>query len=125
MNPSDLKYSRSHEWIAADGAVRRLGISQFAQEQLGDIVYVELPEVGRELAAGEECMVIESCKATSGIYAPVAGRVSAVNEDLAEHPEQINQDPYGEGWLIEIEVSGEAEELMDAESYRQFCEESH
>jgi glycine cleavage system H protein len=101
--PQDLRYARSHEWARqlADGTVE-VGISDHAQHALGDLVYVELPEVGRELAAGEACAVVESVKAASDVYSPVAGQVVAVNEQLAAAPELVNQQPYGQGWLLKL-----------------------
>ena len=101
--PQDRRYARSHEWARqlADGSVE-VGISDHAQHALGDLVYVELPEVGRELAAGEACAVVESVKAASDVYSPVAGQVIAVNEQLAAAPELVNQQPYGEGWLLRL-----------------------
>ncbi|OPZ09049.1 MAG: Glycine cleavage system H protein [candidate division BRC1 bacterium ADurb.BinA292] len=125
MQPDTLRYRATHEWIEASGAERRVGISSFAQEQLGDIVFVELPtDLPRDVAAGDEVLVIESCKATSSVYAPLAGRVTGVNQRLADHPERINQDPTGEGWLFTLEVAPGADEseLLDAESYRRLCE---
>jgi len=100
---AELKYTRSHEWLRqlADGVVE-IGISDHAQESLGDLVFVELPEVGRRLAAGEACAVVESVKAASDIYAPIEGTVAAVNEQLASKPELINQDPYATGWIMRI-----------------------
>ena len=101
--PQDRRYARSHEWARelADGSVE-VGISDHAQHALGDLVYVELPEVGRELAAGEACAVVESVKAASDVYCPVAGQVIAVNEQLGAAPELVNQQPYGQGWLLKL-----------------------
>ena len=121
--PEDLKYSKSHEWVRdnGDGTVT-VGITDHAQEQLGDLVYVEVPEAGRELEAGDPCAVVESVKAASDVYAPVAGKVVEGNEALADAPEKVNQDPYGEGWLLKLEPSDATalEELMDAEAYQAF-----
>ncbi|ULH14502.1 glycine cleavage system protein GcvH [Deinococcus sp. KNUC1210] len=112
--PSDLKYAPSHEWLKDDGTV---GISDFAQDQLGDVVYVELPEVGREVSAGETLAVVESVKTASDIYAPASGTITAVNDALSGTPELVNSDPYGEGWLFKIDVTEESEGLMDASAY--------
>ncbi len=123
--PEELHYSRSHEWIRRneDGTVT-VGITDHAQDLLGDMVYVELPEPGQRLAAGDECMVVESVKAASDVYSPLSGEVVAVNDQLADTPELVNQDPYGEGWLFTLQPAeeGEPEELMGAESYRRLIE---
>lgn len=118
--PADLRYASSHEWarLEADGTVT-VGISDHAQEALGDVVFVELPEVGTQLAAGQEAGVVESVKAASDIYAPVAGEVVAVNEALTDSPELVNSDPYG-SWFFKLKPSaaGELDQLLDAEAYR-------
>ena len=118
--PDDLKYAATHEWarVEEDGSVT-IGISDHAQEALGDIVFIELPEEGATVNARDEISVIESVKAASDIYAPVSGEIIAVNEDLAHSPEVVNSDPYGEGWLCRILPSNIAEldDLLDAESY--------
>lgn len=111
--PNTLKYAASHEWLASDGKV---GISDHAQEQLGDVVYVELPEVGREVKAGEAVAVVESVKTASDIYAPASGKIVAVNEDLGGSPELVNSAPYEGGWLFQIEVTEEGD-LLDAAAY--------
>lgn len=111
--PTDRKYAASHEWLAADGKV---GISDHAQEQLGDVVYVELPEVGREVTAGEAVAVVESVKTASDIYAPASGKIIAVNEDLSGSPELVNSAPYEGGWLFQLEVTEEGD-LLDAAAY--------
>lgn len=117
---SDLRYTESHEWVREeeDGVVR-IGISDHAQSQLGDLVYVELPEVGDEFDKGDTCAVVESVKAASDIYSPVSGEVVAVNEGLADAPETVNNDPYEDGWLFSVRIndSAELEGLMDAEAY--------
>jgi glycine cleavage system H protein len=119
--PADLKYLTSHEWLRleSDGTAY-IGITDHAQEQMGDLVYVECPEVGIELSGGDEAGVVESVKAASDIYCPVAGEVVAINEKLEDTPELVNQDPYGEGWMFQIRVSdaSEAEGLMSAEDYQ-------
>ena len=118
--PTDYLYSAEHEWVNSTdvkpGDVVRVGITQYAADQLGEIVYVELPEVGTEAEAGEPCGEVESTKSVSDIYAPVSGEVVAVNEDLEDSAPVINDDPYGEGWIYEVRVT-EAGPLMDAEAY--------
>ena len=118
--PPDYLYSAEHEWVNSTdvkpGDVVRVGITQYAADQLGEIVYVELPEVGTEAEAGETCGEVESTKSVSDIYAPVSGEVVAVNEDLEDSAAVINDDPYGEGWIYEVRVT-EAGPLMDAEAY--------
>ena len=121
MYPEDLKYTAEHEWVKADGeAPVRVGITDFAQDALGDIVYVQLPEVGSTVRAGDACGELESTKSVSDLFAPVNGTVTAVNEALADQPDLVNSDPYGEGWLLDIEVEDaeEVEALMDAETYQ-------
>jgi len=114
QTPSELKYAPSHEWLADDGTV---GISDFAQDQLGDVVYVELPEVGREVTAGETVAVVESVKTASDIYAPASGTITAVNDALSGTPELVNSGAYTEGWLFKLDVTEESGDLMDAEAY--------
>ena len=117
-------YTKEHEWIEAAGDGRyRVGITDFAQEQLGDVVSVELPEAGAHLAVGDECAVIESVKAASDIYAPVAGEVAAVNDALQDNPSLINESPESDGWLWEMSVADEGalSELMDEQAYREFA----
>ena len=121
MYPEDLKYTAEHEWVKADGdGPVRVGITDFAQDALGDIVYVQLPEVGSAVRAGDACGELESTKSVSDLFAPVNGTVTAVNEALADQPDLVNSDPYGEGWLLDIEVEDAAEvaALMDAETYQ-------
>lgn len=122
--PSDLRYAASHEWarLEADGSVT-VGISDHAQQALGDVVYVELPEVGGQLAAGQEAGVVESVKAASDIYVPVSGEVIAINEALADSPEQVNSDPYG-SWFFRLRPSDKAEldKLLDAAAYQASCD---
>ena len=121
---STLKFSEDHEWIRIDGDVGTIGISQHAQEQLGDIVYAEPPEVGRSLSKGDEAAVVESVKAASEIYAPVSGEVVESNEALADDPSLINSDPMGEGWFFKIKIANasELDELMDEAGYKSFVE---
>lgn len=124
--PSDLAYTKTHEWIQKDddGSVL-VGITDYAQESLGDLVFVELPEVGETLSAGDACAVVESVKAASDIYAPVTGEVLEVNDDLTDSPEQVNQDAYGSGWLMKIKLSDESDldDLLDADGYEQYIED--
>jgi len=127
--PAELRYSRSHEWVRVedDGTVT-VGITDHAQDQLGDMVYVELPEVGASYGAGDACAVVESVKAASDVYCPVAGEITAVNEGLADAPELVNQDAYGDGWLLRMKPAdtAELEGLLDAEGYKAFIEsEAH
>jgi glycine cleavage system H protein len=118
--PEDLRYSAEHEWVRADGNRAEVGITDFAQDSLGDIVFVELPEVGATLALHATCSVIDSTKSTSDIYAPVSGVVTEVNEALTNAPEAVNADPYGTGWIFRLEMSEPAEldALMDAAAYQ-------
>ena len=117
--PSDLKYTKEHEWIkGAEGATNvKIGITDFAQSALGDIVYIQLPKVGQKVVAGGVCGEVESTKSVSEIFAPVSGTVIAVNADLDTAPEVINSDPYGAGWIAEIELDDQSEELLTATEY--------
>jgi glycine cleavage system H protein len=119
--PEDLRYSREHEWVRVTGNVARVGITDFAQDSLGDVVFVQLPDVGLDVVAGASVSEIESTKSVSDVYVPVSGVVAAVNEALVEQPELVNQDPYGAGWMFDVELSeaGEVDGLMDAAAYRQ------
>ena len=121
--PIELRYASSHEWARMEDGVVTVGISDFAQESLGDVVYVELPEPDQTADAGNEIGVVESVKAAADIYSPVSGTVVAVNEALEDAPELVNQDPYGDGWFFKIEPTGDAEleELLDADGYRELC----
>ena len=120
---SELRYSKEHEWVRLDGDVATVGVSDFAQEQLGDVVYVELPEVGAVLRRGAEAAVVESVKAASEVYAPVSGEVVAVNERLEEEPGLVNEAPTGDGWFLALRLSDPAEldALMTAEDYAAFA----
>ena len=119
--PSDRLYARTHEWVKIEGDTAVVGITQFAQEQLGDVVFVELPALGKVVAAGGAMGNIESVKAVSEVFSPVAGSVTAVNAELEAHPELLNQDPYGAGWLVKLHVAaGAAAGLMDAAAYETF-----
>lgn len=118
--PSELKYSKEHEWVRLDAeGCAIIGITDHAQELLGDMVYIELPEVGEHVAAGDETGVVESVKAASDIYAPISGEIIEVNEDLAETPENVNSEPYDSGWLYKMSVSNEADmdDLLAADEY--------
>jgi glycine cleavage system H protein len=119
--PEDLRYSREHEWVRVTGGVARVGITDFAQNSLGDVVFVQLPDVGLDVVAGAAVSEIESTKSVSDVYVPVSGVVAAVNEALVEQPELVNQDPYGAGWMFDVELSDaeEIEGLMDAAGYGQ------
>jgi len=118
--PDPLKYTKDHEWAKIEGTLARIGITDHAQHELTDVVYVEFPAIGKEVRKGEVLGVVESVKAVSEIYAPLSGKVVAVNKDLDDHPEKVNKDPYGEGWLAELELSvpSEAAALIDATAYR-------
>ena len=122
--PSDLLYSTDHEWVRQDGDIATIGITDFAQDSLGDVVFVEAPPVGEKVARGDSSGEIESTKSVSDLYAPVSGDVAEVNDALEESPELVNSDPYGEGWIYKIEMSdvGELEHLMDADAYLKFTE---
>jgi glycine cleavage system H protein len=121
--PNDLRYTKSHEWIrAGQGGAVEIGISDHAQSALGDLVFVEVPEVGRVVAAGEACAVVESVKAASDVYSPVSGKVTAANAALATQPELLNEKPYGEGWLFRVQTSSPIDEasLMSAADYANY-----
>lgn len=124
--PDDVRYSRDHEWIRfdEDGAHARIGITDYAQDALGDVVFVDLPETGRAVAANESFAEVESTKSVSDIYSPVAGVITEVNTKLEEAPETLNEDPYGEGWICVIEVAADADtsDLMSAAEYAEFTE---
>ncbi|MCE2521307.1 MAG: glycine cleavage system protein GcvH [Alphaproteobacteria bacterium] len=118
-------YSREHEWIDVDDGIGTVGISDFAQEQLGDVVFVELPESGHEVESGDELCVVESVKAASEVYAPVSGEVVEVNDALGDDPAEVNANPYGSGWFVRIRLAnaGELDELMDEDAYREYLGE--
>jgi glycine cleavage system H protein len=127
VTPEDLKYTPDHEWIASQaGGTVRVGITDFAQDQLGDVVFVQLPEVGGTVSAKDPVGEVESTKSVSEIYAPVGGEVTAVNDALAETPELINSDPFGEGWMFELRIGDESAlgELLDAAAYRALTEQA-
>ena len=122
MEPTDLRYHQEHEWVRVEGKQATLGISNFAQDALGDIVFVEMPNVGATVTAGEQLGEVESTKTTSSIYTPVSGSILRVNTELKDHPEVINSDPYGKGWIAVIELSDPAQvdSLMTAAQYEAF-----
>ena len=119
---ADLKYSKEHEWVRVEGDVAVVGISDYAQAQLGDVVFVELPEIGRQVAKDSEAAVVESVKAASEVYAPVSGEVVEVNEALSDEPEMVNGAPMGDGWFFKIRIGNpsEIDELMDEAAYQEF-----
>jgi glycine cleavage system H protein len=123
--PEDYKYSKEHEWVLVEGNVATVGITDFAQDQLGDIVFVELPAVGDKVSKEDAFGVVESVKAVSDIYAPVSGKVIEVNDDLPENPEMLNEDAYGDGWIIKIEMSDpeELSDLLSATEYEEYVAE--
>ncbi|WP_320172466.1 glycine cleavage system protein GcvH [Maridesulfovibrio sp.] len=123
MIPQELLYAKSHEWLKIDGDTATVGITHFAQEQLGDLTFVELPQVGDTFAAGDEFGSIESVKAASEVYSPVDCEIVAVNEALEDAPEKVNEDPYGEGWMIKIKITGSTDGLLDAAAYEKVTEE--
>jgi glycine cleavage system H protein len=119
------RYTKSHEWLTVEGKTATIGITDFAQAQLGDVVFLELPSPGRKLEVGESFGVVESVKAASDLYAPITGRVAAVNDKLTAHPELVNSDPYGEGWIVKLELAGELPpDLLDEAEYKKVAEAS-
>lgn len=125
--PEELKYTDEHEWVLAEKDVATVGISDFAQDALGDVVFVELPEVGAQVEAGKPFGVVESVKAVSDVYAPVSGEVVEVNEELPDAPEMVNTSPFEDAWMIKIKMSdpSELDNLMDADKYQEFSESEH
>lgn len=123
--PDDLRYTKDHEWVRVEGSVARIGITDYAQDALGDVVFVQLPEVGTTVAGGDTVSEVESTKSVSEIYAPLGGTVVAANADLVDAPQRLNEDPYGEGWICDIEVGDatELEALLDAPGYQALIEE--
>jgi glycine cleavage system H protein len=120
---AERRYTKTHEWVTVDGKTVTVGITDFAQSQLGDVVFLELPSPGRKLAVRESFGVVESVKAASDLYSPVAGRVTAVNEKLSTKPELINSDPYGDGWIMQVELAGELPpDFMDEAEYKKSAE---
>ncbi|CAN5490096.1 MAG: glycine cleavage system protein GcvH [Iamia sp.] len=123
--PEDLRYTKDHEWVRVEGSLVRIGITDYAQDALGDVVFVQVPDAGAPVGAGDTVSEVESTKSVSEIYAPVAGAVTEVNADLADAPERLNDDPYGEGWICAIEVGdpSQLDGLLDAAGYRGLIEE--
>lgn len=119
---SGLRFSESHEWVRFDGGMATIGITEYAQSQLGDVIYLELPSVGQKLDVGGRFGVVESVKAASDLYSPVAGEVAAVNEALKEHPELLNDDPYGKGWILELRAVSPNPKLLDQKGYEAFVQ---
>jgi glycine cleavage system H protein len=122
--PSELRYTKEHEWARSADGVIVVGITDHAQDQLGDVVFVGLPDVGGDVSAGEPCGEVESTKSVSDIYSPVSGTIVERNDDLQENPELINSDPYGKGWLFKVQPAGDQGELLDADAYRNLVESS-
>ena len=124
--PNDLKYTSEHEWVKLDGDIATVGITDYAQDQLGDIVFVELPDEGETLEKGDTFGVVESTKSVSDLYVPLSGTVIESNDPLLDSPEILNEDPYGEGWMIKIKINNKAEvsELLDAKNYQKQIEEA-
>ncbi|HET9772664.1 MAG TPA: glycine cleavage system protein GcvH [Acidimicrobiia bacterium] len=122
--PEDLRYTREHEWVRVDGTIARIGITDYAQDALGDVVYVDLPTVGATVAAMASCCEVESTKSVSEIFSPVSGTIAEVNSDLTDAPQMINEDPYGKGWIFSVDMgdAGEVEGLMDAAAYQAFLD---
>jgi glycine cleavage system H protein len=122
MEPNDLRYHQEHEWVRVQGKQATMGISNFAQDALGDIVYIELPKVGASVKAGQQIGEVESTKTTSSIYTPVSGTIAKINGDLKDHPEAVNADPYGKGWMVVVDLAdpAEANQLMTAAQYDAF-----
>ena len=121
--PEELQYTRSHEWVRTEDDTATIGITDHAQDELGDVVFVELPEQGSTFDAGDSFGTVESVKAVSDLYTPIGGEVVEINETLNDSPEKINEDPYGEGWIVKLRVSDEGSELLSASDYEQFVEE--
>ena len=125
--PEELRYTQDHEWVRVDGTTARVGITDYAQDALGDVVYVDLPQVGTTVAAMASCCEVESTKSVSEIFSPVSGTVTEVNTDLSDTPQVINEDPYGKGWIFAVEMGDpdEVKGLMDAAAYQAFLNEQH
>jgi glycine cleavage system H protein len=124
---STVRFTRDHEWVRLDGDLAVVGITDYAQSQLGDVVYVELPEIGHRVEKGKEAAVVESVKAASEVYAPVSGKVTEINDTLTAEPAKVNADPMGAGWFIKLRIDDatELDDLMDEEGYKRFIEEQH
>jgi glycine cleavage system H protein len=115
--PADMKYTKSHEWVRVEGDIATIGITDHAQSELGDIVFIDMPNVGRALGSGDSFGTVESVKTVSDVYAPLAGVITEINESLGSQSELVNTDPYGAGWLIKIKMSGTTDEMLDAAAY--------
>jgi glycine cleavage system H protein len=126
MTPNDRKFTKTHEWVKAEGATVTVGLTDYAQQSLGDVTFIELPPVGKKTVKGKGCCVIESVKAASDIYSPVCGEVEAVNKELVSRPETVNADPYGSAWVLKIKdfPASDLDDLMDAKQYDSFVESS-
>jgi len=124
--PEDLKYTREHEWVSLEGNVATVGITDHAQHQLGDVVFVELPSIGDRVEKSDAFGVVESTKAVSDVYAPVSGEIAEINDDLPDNPELLNEDPYGDGWMVKITLGDrtDLDDLLTADEYRAYLEES-
>jgi glycine cleavage system H protein len=124
--PEDLKYTREHEWVSVEGNLATIGITDHAQQQLGDVVFVELPAIGDRVEKSDAFGVVESTKAVSDVYAPVSGEIAEINDDLPDNPELLNEDPYGDGWMVKITLGDRADldDLMSAAEYRKYVEEA-
>ncbi len=124
MYPEELKYTDDHEWVRVENGKAYVGLTHYAQEQLGDVVFVELPDVGEEFEMGDSFGVVESVKTVSDLFMPIAGKVVEINEDLEDSPEAVNEEPYGQGWIIAIEIEDESQldQLMDSEAYQKTLE---
>ena len=121
--PDNLKYTKDHEWLSIEGDIATVGITDYAQESLGDLVFVELPKVGAKFESGKDMVIVESCKAASDVYAPVAGEVVAVNDNVTNTPDTINSDPYANGWLVKMKIDPAAvANLLDAEAYKKLLD---
>ncbi|KAB1442417.1 glycine cleavage system protein GcvH [Pseudodesulfovibrio senegalensis] len=126
MIPAELKYAKTHEWVKIEGDIAVIGITQFAQEQLGDLTFVELPAVGDTIEQGDEFGSVESVKAASELYAPVSGEVVEINDELEDAPEKVNESPFEEGWMLKVRIEGEPADLLDADAYAALIEsEAH
>ena len=125
MNPKEYRYTKNHEWISVEGDIGTIGITEYAQEQLGDIVSVEFPNIGFQFSAGDSLALIDSMKTTSDLYAPVSGEITEVNSMLEERPELMNEDPFGEGWILKLKIkdASELEGLLDVDAYEALLKE--
>ena len=121
--PANLKYTKDHEWLSIEGDIATVGITDYAQESLGDLVFVELPKIGAKFEGGKDMVIVESCKAASDVYAPVSGEVVAINDNVVNAPDTINTDPYSNGWLVKLKISpADVANLLDAEAYKKLLD---